>query len=225
MELREVLQELESLGTAQNRKIYARHGARPEMYGVSYGNLNKLKKKIKRDQDLAEGLWASGNHDAMILACMVADPDTIRSSTLDAWAKDLDSYVLSDALSGLVARSPFAPAKMRKWIRSRDEWIAATGWNVVASMAMADEVPASEFADLVPDIEARIHSAKNRVRYSMNNALIAIGTRSAGLRTKAVAAAKRVGPVEVDHGETGCKTPDAVTYIPKAYAHRHRKAG
>ena len=36
-------------------------------------------------------------------------------------------------------------------------------------------------------------------------------------------AAKRIGKVEVDHGETGCKTQDAVTYIQKAKAHRARK--
>jgi hypothetical protein len=27
----------------------------------------------------------------------------------------------------------------------------------------------------------------------------------------------RIGPVEVDHGETACKTPDAVTYIAKLW--------
>jgi len=223
MTLREALQELERLGTAQNRKVYARHGVRPQMYGVSFGNLNKLQKKIKTDAALAEGLWKSGNHDAMILACMVADPGAIKSSTLDAWVKDLDSYVLSDAFSSLVAKTPFAVTKARKWVRSRSEWIAATGWNVMASLAMSEDLTAREWTDTLRYVETNIHGAANRVRYSMNNALIAIGTRSAGLKTKAIAAAKRIGPVEVDHGETGCKTPDAVTYIPKAYAHRHRK--
>ena len=64
MEYEDVIRELESLGTAQNRKIYKRHGAGDRLFGVSFANLNKLKKKIKTDHDLANQLWASGNVDA-----------------------------------------------------------------------------------------------------------------------------------------------------------------
>ena len=32
----------------------------------------------------------------------------------------------------------------------------------------------------------------------------------------------QIGPVEVDHGETGCKTPDAVPYIRKTVEHRRQ---
>ena len=67
----QALQKLKSLGTAQNRKIYARHGAGEAMFGVSYADLGKTKKEIKTDHPLAESLWASGNHDARVLATMV----------------------------------------------------------------------------------------------------------------------------------------------------------
>ena len=49
----------------------------------------------------------------------------------------------------------------------------------------------------------------------MNNALIAIGRRNAQLQKQALAAAKRIGKLEIDHGDTACKTPDAATYILK----------
>lgn len=55
-------------------------------------------------------------------------------------------------------------------------------------------------------IEKEIHSRKNRVRHAMNGALISIGFRRPSLTKQALAAAKRIGKVEVDHGETGCKT-------------------
>jgi len=54
------------------------------------------------------------------------------------------------------------------------------------------------------------------VRNAMNNALIAIGIRNPHLEKKAIAAAQKIGKVEVDHGETGCKTPDAIPYIQKS---------
>ena len=68
--------------------------------------------------------------------------------------------------------------------------------------------------------DSRIHSPPNRVRYAMNTALIMIGCRNAFLRAAAIAAARRIGPVEVDHGATGCKTPAAEAYIAQVVAHR-----
>lgn len=36
--------------------------------------------------------------------------------------------------------------------------------------------------------------------------------------------ADRIGTVEVDHGETGCKTPAARPYIEKVWARQHKAA-
>jgi hypothetical protein len=46
----QVMTELKKAGTAQNRKIYARHGATGEMFGVSFATLRSLHKQIKTDQ-------------------------------------------------------------------------------------------------------------------------------------------------------------------------------
>ena len=43
------------------------------------------------------------------------------------------------------------------------------------------------------------------------------------LRKAALVAAKRIGKVEVDHGDTACKTPDAAEYIEKAWAYAKAK--
>jgi 3-methyladenine DNA glycosylase AlkD len=221
MKKTQALAKLESLGTAQNRKIYGRHGVTREMYGVSYANLGKLVKEIKVDHALALDLWASGNHDARVLATMVADPDAIDAKTLNAWAKALDSYVIADAFSKLAAQSPVGRKRTETWVRSKDEWIGTAGWNVVAQVA--DGLPEATCRELLTTIESGIHKAKNRARYSMNNALISIGARGGALQKAAVAAAKRIGPVEVDHGETGCKTPDAAAYIKKTLEYRERR--
>ena len=53
---------------------------------------------------------------------------------------------------------------------------------------------------------------------------ITIALRGAGLRKQAVATARRIGPVLVDHGETNCKTPAAIPYIEKTVAHREAQA-
>ena len=212
---------LEAAGTEQNRKVYARHGVRPAMFGVSFAVLSKLQKKIKTDQALAERLWGSGNHDACVLACKIADPAAIKSSTLDAWSKDLDSYVLTDAFALLAAQTPFAEKKIEAWTKSPKEWIASAGWIMLAILAREDATdPQAKYAAWIPKIENGLHEAPNRVRYARNNALIAIGARSPESSKPAISAARRIGKVEVDHGETGCKTPDAEAYILKTLARK-----
>lgn len=71
--------------------------------------------------------------------------------------------------------------------------------------------------------ERDIHGAKNRVHDAMNTVLISIGTRSDGLEAETLEVAARIGPVEVDHGATGCKTPTASTYIAKSQARQRKK--
>ena len=113
---------------------------------------------------------------------------------------------------------------MEKWIASRKEWVSSAGWEVLAHLSATDEVTDRELEGHLRTIESRIHGAPNRTRYAMNNALISIGVRTPALQRKATAAAGRIGPVEVDHGETGCKTPDAASYIARTVAHREKKA-
>jgi 3-methyladenine DNA glycosylase AlkD len=221
MDLKAVLRELEAAGTAQNRKVYARHGVAGDMYGVSYAHLGKLRKKIKTDHELAAELWTTGNHDARVLATQIADPARATRGQLDGWLKDCHNYVLTDALAAYAARTPLAHDRMQKWIRSRQEFVGLAGWSLVAHLATRGDALETDVCEsLLGTIERDIHASKNRVRHAMNGALIAIGLRSKALQRQALAAAKRIGRVEVDHGETGCKTPDAAAYIKKAAARR-----
>ena len=221
MNLQETLDALKSFGKEQTRKTYRRHGVANDLYGVSYAALGAMKKKIKVDQGLAERLWESGNHDARVLATMVGDPSLIKASALDRWAKGLDNYPIADAFSGFAARTPYAVGRMEKWRESSAEWVGRAGWLVLARLAASDAgLDDAYFESCLGAIERDIHSSQNRVKDAMNSALIAIGLRSPGLQKKALAAAKRIGKVEVDHGETSCKTPDASDYILKASSRR-----
>lgn len=221
----EVMAELEALSTEQNRKIYRRHGVETDMFGVSYANMKVLKKKIKVNHAIACELWGTANHDARILATRIADPKQADDTLLESWAADLGNYVISDAFAEFVSQTPLVQAKMEQWTESDDEWKGAVGWNLLAYIAGKDQsLPDGYFESYVETIERDIHSRKNRVRYSMNNALISIGVRNDNLEEQAIAAAERIGTVEVDHGQTSCKTPDAPSYIRKTTARRKAKA-
>ncbi len=221
----EVLEELKALGSEQTRKTYRRHGVENDLYGVSYASLGALKKKIRVDQELAERLWESNNHDARVLATMIADPSLVKASLLDRWVKELGDYPITDAFAGLAARTSHARSRAEKWSKASGEFISRAGWLVLARMAGSDaELDDAYFEPYLEIIERDIHSRKNRVKDAMNSALIAIGLRNPRLRKRALAAAKTIGKVEVDHGDTSCKTPDAADYIRKAEDHRKRRA-
>lgn len=225
MELEQAMAALAAAGTAQNRKTYGRHGVGREMFGVSYAHQGALAKKIRTDHALACGLWATGNHDARILATMVADPAAITDAELNAWAGELDSYPIADAVAALAAKTGRAREIGERWRTDDRELVGQAGWSLVASLAMRDDGPPDAyFRQRLAEIETGIDGAANRVRYAMNGALISIGGRNAALRQAATAAARRIGTVEVDHGETGCKTPAAVPYIDTMWKRREAKA-
>ncbi|MDX6711544.1 MAG: hypothetical protein QOH96_2560 [Blastocatellia bacterium] len=223
MNYKDLMQELKSFGTEQTRKTLRRHGVQDELYGVSYAHFGALKKKIKVDHELAQQLWKSGVHDARILATMIADPAQ-GSSVVDDWAKDVSSYVISDALATFAGQTSPDPKKIEKWMKSKDECIGCFGWSLFARLARNDGPFSDEALEQYLDtIERDIHQAKNRVKHSMNSAVISIGVRNEKLQKKALAAAARIGKVEVDHGDTDCKTPDAAAYIRKTVARAAKK--
>lgn len=222
----EVMQELEAAGTEQNRKIYKRHGAGDVLFGVSYANLGKLQKKIKLDHALAKQLWATGNFDARNLAVKIADPRQADAALFDSWAKDLTSQLLTDDFTSYASQTSFElqHQKMLEWMPSENEWLVRTAWQLLTSLLNDKTLPDSFFEPYLEILERTIHTAPNWVRHAMNNTLINMGLRSSALKEKALAAAALIGKVEVDHGETSCKTPDAASYILKTLEYRAKKA-
>lgn len=225
MTLAEAMRALQKAGSAQTRKTYARHGAAEPMFGVSFATLKTLQKRIGVDHDLARALWGTGNFDAQNLAMKIADPARISPQDLDRWARENQIRMWATYVASLAAEGPHAAAKAVQWLASDEEPLRSTGWGLVAQMASRDAAtPDAWFADHLGRIERSIREAPNYERYVMNGAVIAIGGRSAALRKAALAAAKRIGKVEVDHGDTSCKTPEAAATIEKMWAHAAAKS-
>ena len=218
MNYKDLMQELKTLGTEPYRKTYKRHGVQGEVYGVSYAHLGTLKKKIKTDHELAQQLWKSGVHDARLWQQWLPIPHRARQWLMNG-QRNLSSYVISDALATFAVQTSPDAKKIEKWMKSKDEMVSSFGWSLFARLART-EGPFSdeELEQYLEIIERDIHKAKNRVRHSMNSAVISIGVRNEKLQKKALAAAARIGKVEVDHGDTDCETPDAAAYIKKTVA-------
>jgi 3-methyladenine DNA glycosylase AlkD len=224
MTFQEAMAALERAGSAQTRKTYARHGAKEPMFGVSFAVLSGLVKRIRVDHELALQLWDTGNFDARNLALKIADPARITPADLDRWASGMHARMCGIYIASLAAESPHAHAKAKQWLADKDVDRRCAGWGVLAQLAQRDaDAPDAPFADALARIEKSIHAAPNAEREPMNGAVIAIGCRNVALRKAALAAAKRIGKVEVDHGDTACKTPDAAQYIEKTWGYSTSK--
>ncbi len=241
MTLKQTLAALKKAGTAQNRKVYRKHGIGDDLFGVSYATLGTFTQSIGTDHELALQLWDSGVHDARVLATFIADPKKLTAKGLDNWAKDLNNYVLTSAFSDMVSGSKLARRKFDVWKNRKSEWINTAAWYVLSEMCEKEynSIPDEDLATRVvfvskvlPDdfcieqigiIAETIHSQPNRVRHSMNQALISLGTRNEETHQQAIKAAATIGKVIVDHGDTNCKTPDAGAYMTKTMKHRNNK--
>ncbi|MDN4166372.1 DNA alkylation repair protein [Cytophagales bacterium LB-30] len=229
MTFEQLYQELESLGAEHTKNTYLKHGASSPMFGVSYANLGKLKMKVHSPegkvgfhQQFAEQLWASGNLDARLLACMIADPATISENTIDSWIKEIDYYALADSFSDLVYSSPFAMKKMLDWTFSDKEYVKRIGYTLLNSFARLNTVFNNGFFEAyITIVENEIHHAPNRAKEGMNNCLIAIGSRNEALKKKIIQSSRKIGKVEIDHGDTGCQTFVIEDYLEKIYARRN----
>jgi len=218
MSAREVLSTLKKLGKPQTAAIYRKHGAGDNVFGVLTSDIGRLQKKIKVDHSLAMDLWKTRNAEARMLALQVADPDRVSRAVADKFVKEGPVRFVGCYLSALVARSAIADTTMRDWMKSRDELTREMGYGVLAARLKSDpgSVSDADAGKILATIENEIHGSANWARYAMNNAVIAIGVFKPALQSRAIESARRIGKVEVDHGDTSCKTPNAVAYIEKA---------
>jgi 3-methyladenine DNA glycosylase AlkD len=220
MTAQQIMTELESLGSPSIKKILVNHGVREPFFGVKVSDMKPIQKKIKVDYQLAKDLYATGNADAQYLAGLVADDGKMTRADLQTWVKQALSQNISEyTVPWVAAGSHYGYELGKEWIDSPTEHISATGWSTLANLVALqpdDKLDLPGLKTLLARVVKDIHSAPNRVRYTMNNFVICLGAYVNPLSADAIAAAKKIGAVSVDVGGTACKVPVATEYIQKA---------
>jgi hypothetical protein len=143
---KDVVKELNKLGSEGYRSVLRRHGAKDPLFGVKISELKKIQKRIKCDHQLALELYAAGIYDAMYLAGLIVDDHQMSKSDLQRWVEQANCAAISESTVACAA---------------------AAGWATL-------------------------------------NCVIAL------------TAAKRIGTITLDMGDTACKVPSAVEHINKA---------
>ena len=220
MTAKEVLKELEGYGSEQTKKVLMVHGAREPFFGVKVADLKKILKKTKKNHELSLELYATGNTDAMYLAGLMADETKITEEQLEDWADKAYWYYLSEyAVPWVAAETDFGFELGLKWIKRKEERICmllvGQHWHIMPGVNEDKDLDIKKYSELLDMVADQVHSSQNRVRYTMNGFVIAIGTYIKELTDKSLEIAEKIGKVDVTMGGTACKVPLAKQYIHK----------
>jgi len=191
----EVIAHLESLRNEHNIAGMARFGIRPARpLGISITTLRPLARKLGRDHTLSEALWASGWHEARILAAFVEQPAEVTRRQMDARAAAFDTWDLCDQWCQRVFwRTPHAWSKAHQWAGRRAEFVKRAGFTLFAVLAVHDrKTPPAAFLEALALVEREAADERNYVKKAVNWALRQIGKRDLRLRRAAIATALRI---------------------------------
>jgi 3-methyladenine DNA glycosylase AlkD len=195
MECGEVLERLRSQANPANVAGMARYGINTKgTLGVPVKVLRGLAREIGKDHDLALELWASGVHEARILATLVDELERVTPGQMNRWARDFDSWDVCDqACQNLFRYSPKAFAKAAEWSQARGEFVRRAGFSLMAGLAVkAKTAPNGAFEAFLPLIVGAAGDSRNMVKKAANWALRGIGKRNPRLRKLAIATAEEI---------------------------------
>jgi len=222
MTVDEVIAELQKHASETTKRTLLRHGAVEPIYGVKIGDMQKIRKKIKGDHELALALYQTGISDAMYLAGLIVDDARMTKKDLERWAKGATWHMISEyTVAQTAAQSPHGWELGQKWIDAKTPKMQAAGWATLSnyvSITPDEQLDIDALKKLLKRVEQTIHGSHDNVRYMMNSFVLCAGGCVKSLTDLAVKTAEKIGAVEVDMGETECKVPFVPDYIAKMKA-------
>jgi len=205
----QIVSDLRGKANADNVAGMQRYGINPAgTLGVTMPVIRALAKDLKplgrsnaqTMHELAAGLWATGVHEARILAALTDVPALVTPEQADAWVHDLDSWDVCDQLQGLFAKTGFAYAKAVEWAGRDETFVKRAGFVLMCALAVHDKkAPDERLIAFLPLVEREAQDERNFVKKAVNWALRQIGKRSPECNAAAIAAAERI---LVDHADS-----------------------
>jgi len=195
MQYDEILKKLAALSDPKAVEGMARFGINPEnTYGISVPNLRKIAREAGKDHALAQQLWASGIHEARVMASMIDKPALVTEEQLESWVKDFDSWDVCDqCCSNLFDKTKWAHQKATEWSEREEEFVKRAGFTLMATLAVHDKSAAdAAFTSFLSAIIREATDSRNFVKKAVNWALRQIGKRNLSLNAIAIQTAEEI---------------------------------
>lgn len=198
-----LLRELHARANSANVAGMQRFGISTKgTLGVSVAEVRGLARDASRGirhqpqvlHELAGALWASGVHEARIMASVLDVPALVTREQAESWVLDIDSWDTCDQLCGnLLWRCDFAWELPVAWSVREETFVKRAGFVTVAQLAVKDKAAEdAAFIDLLVLVERESTNDRNDVKKAVNWALRQIGKRNAALNAAAIVTAERI---------------------------------
>jgi 3-methyladenine DNA glycosylase AlkD len=221
MTLSQVMKQLEAQGDEKVRQRYVRDGAGDNVFGVLLGKIRGLAEALGTNHGLGLELWATGNHEARILACMLLEPAALTEKEARALLEPLSNPTLVDELVGRVlVHAPVAEALQVRWMDGNKELARRAGWRLLAGRIARGLTKDLDVRATLARIERELPPAPYRVKEGINFCLVWIGLHLPAYTEEAIAIGERLGRWDPRPIPKGCTSSYAPEWIAASLALR-----
>jgi 3-methyladenine DNA glycosylase AlkD len=211
MTVAEVMVELGALEDPKVRAVNVKHG---DDHGVNLSKLRAVAKRLKTQQELARGLWATDDVAARLLALLICRPKAFERDELDGMLRDARTPKVHDWLVNyVVKKSPYSEELRLVWFADPDPVVASAGWALTTERVAKKADDGLDLSGLLDIIEADMKDAPERLQWAMNHCLAQIGIEHPELRTRALDIGERLEVLKDYPTSPGCTSPFAPTWI------------
>ena len=191
----QIITTLQSLGSEEHRLSKQRLGIPYDhALGVSLPAIRELGKQYKRNQQLAIELWASGYHEARLLAVLVADPKQSELTLIEQWLGDVVSWDLCDHLcNNLMVKLPACVAHIPTWAADEREFVRRAAFALIVNDVMHNKQRDPEQIECYFSLLRRYaNDDRLYVRKAVSWALREMGKRDDALQGEAILLAREL---------------------------------
>jgi 3-methyladenine DNA glycosylase AlkD len=193
-----LIAQLKTLANPQNVAGMTRFGINPNnTLGIRVQTLRQIAKGI-HDHTLAQELWASGIHEARLLAALVDISREVTEDQMEEWVLDFDSWDVCDLVCmHLFGLTSFADLKARQWSTRPEEFVKRAGFVLMVVRAVHDKKAGDEsFIEYLKIIQRSAEDDRNFVKKAVNWALRQIGKRNLALNQAAIQTAQSINSID-----------------------------
>ena len=168
-------------------------------------------------------LWKTNVYDAKVIGILIDDPKQMTREQAEQQVEQLNGGMLAHVFSACgapLAKAPFVVDLASEWVVSKDATRRRCGNGLLYEVSKDKNKTAPSddfFLAHIDRIQKSIRGEENWVKESLLGALMGIGKRNRKLNKAAIRAAKAIGPVEVDYGDTGCEPLDVLKHLTSDY--------
>lgn len=201
---------LAELEDPKARAVNERHG---DDHGVNLTKLRRIAKELKRNDELALDLWATGDTAARLVALLIMRPKSYDEDQLNAMLRESRvPKVHGWLVNYIVKKSPHAEALRQRWMADPDPVVASAGW-ALTSERVNRSPEGLDLPGLLDVIEAEMKDAPERLQWAMNETLASIGIENADLRDRALDIGERLEVLKDYPTPPNCTSPFAPIWI------------